>query len=120
MVTRYRSFGEMVQSAQNAVDDCHKISFSPFFDRDSLLKLRDWLQNLLDILKVGKYATIKQKNGTSIDVARIAYTHDFASFFDVYNHVEYFDLDIMPTVTEELKNKLTYDSGTPYLNKSSK
>ena len=88
------TFDEQIENAQNAID---------VYATDSN---RLWLQELLDILKQEKYATIHYITGDLCDVQRIAHTYDFASFFDVFNHIINFDTEIMPIVTTELKNKL--------------
>lgn len=120
MITRYRSFEEMVDAAQRAINRCYRTNV---FKNTEILKgnekcnLNDpfeeteivWLQKLLDILKEKKYATIQLKNGNLIDVSAIAYTHDFFSFFDVINHLDYFDSNIEPIITEELTNMIKYN-----------
>lgn len=93
MVTEYKNFEQMVESAQKAID-------GPYYTQYA-----EWLQSLLDILKEGKYATIQAKNGTFLDVSKIANTHDYASFFDVVNQINRFDTTIEPKVTGKLKNK---------------
>ena len=70
---------------------------------------RTWLKELLDILKQHKYATVKMKDGQAVDVSKIANTYEYASFFDVYNHINIFDIDTKPTIIEELHNKLRYN-----------
>ena len=66
---------------------------------------KQWLQELLNILKEKNYATIKSiATGKLVDVSKIAYTYEFASFFDVFNHIRYFDLHFTPIKTTELKN----------------
>lgn len=90
------TFKKQVERAQNAVYDT-KIDVE-----------KEWLYELLYILKGKKYATIKGKNGSFIDVQRIAYTHDFASFFDIVSHLHRVDIEVLPIITE----KLTY----PYKN----
>lgn len=111
MITRYRNFDEMVKSAQMAINNHYKtVTFNgvvkcnindPFEETQII-----WLQKLLDILKDKKYATIQLKNGNLIDVSAIAYTHDFLSFFDVINHLGYFDSNIEPIITEKLTNTI--------------
>ena len=93
---RLDTFEKQVERAQNAVYDA-KIDAE-----------KEWLYELLYILKGKNYATITGKNGSFIDVQRIAYTHDFASFFDIVNNLHRVDIDALPIVTE----KLTY----PYKN----
>lgn len=114
MITRYRNFDEMVESAQRAINNHYKtVTFNGIvvcnindpFEETQII----WLQKLLDILKEKKYATIQLKNGNLIDVSAIAYTHDFLSFFDVINHLGYFDSNIEPIITEELTNRIKYN-----------
>ena len=93
------TFDQQIENAQNAIDDY----------ATDLNRL--WLQELLDILKEEKYATIHFITGDLCDVQHIAYTHDFASFFDVFNHIIDFDTKIMPIVTTELKNKFKREYG---------
>jgi hypothetical protein len=109
MVTRYRNFEEMAESAQRAINDYYRTSafkgkcnINDQFEETQVA----WLQRLLDILKEKKYATIQLKNGNSIDVSAIAYTHDFLSFFDVINHLDYFDSSIEPITTKKLTNTI--------------
>ena len=109
MVTRYRNFEEMVESAQRAINDYYRTStfkgkcnINDPFEETQIA----WLQRLLDILKEKKYATIQLKNGNLIDVSAIAYTHDFLSFFDAINHLGYFDSNIEPIITEKLTNTI--------------
>lgn len=115
MKTRYRSFEEMVESAQRAINDCYRKNV---FKNAEILKcvekcnLNDsfeetqivWLQRLLDILKERKYATIQGKNGNLVDVSAIANTFEYASFFDIFNHIERVDVNIEPIITEKLRN----------------
>ena len=111
MVTRYRNFEEMVESAQRAINSYYRTNLFKGFEKCNINDPFEetqivWLQRLLDILKEKKYATIQLKNGNSIDVSAIAYTHDFLSFFDVINHLDYFDSNIEPIITEELFSSL--------------
>lgn len=69
---------------------------------------KKWLQCILDILKEGKYARIVNSNGQYVDVSRVAHTTVYASFFDVYNHLTWFDVNVHPVVTTELIYRLTY------------
>lgn len=111
MVTRYRNFEEMVESAQRAINDYYRTNLFKGFEKCNVNDQFEetqivWLQRLLDILKENKYATIHLKNGNLVDVAKIAYTHGFLSFFDVINHVGYFDSNIEPIITEKLTNTI--------------
>lgn len=101
-ITRYRNYQEMVDAAQSSI---HK--YCDYFAKNRPLtceKEKEWLQKLLDILKEKKYATIQSNNGKPVDVAAIAHTYTYASFFDVYNHMNVFNFGIDPVVTEECKN----------------
>ena len=66
-------------------------------------EMRVWLSCILNTLKMGKYARIQTISGDFIDVEAIAFTHAFASFFDVYNHREKFNTSIQPVLVEELQ-----------------
>ena len=66
-------------------------------------EMRVWLSCILNALKMGKYARIQTISGDFIDVEAIAFTHAFASFFDVYNHREKFNTSIQPVLVEELQ-----------------
>ena len=48
-------------------------------------------------------ARIQTISGDFMDVSAIAYTHMFASFFDVYNHRKKFNTSIQPVLVEELQ-----------------
>lgn len=115
MITRYRNFEEMVNAAQRAINDCYrrnvfknieilkgneKCNLNDPFDETQIV----WLQQLLDILKDKKYATIQGKNGKLVDVTKIANTYEYASFFDIFNHLRYVNTNIEPIITEEAKN----------------
>lgn len=63
-----------------------------------------WLSILLGFLKNGEYATVTGKNGKLLDVTRIANTWSTASFFDVFNSINRFDLNIKPFKTLNIKN----------------
>ena len=65
-----------------------------------------WLSCILNALKMGKYARIQTISGDFIDVEAIAFTHAFASFFDVYNHIGKFNTSIQPVLVEELQYTL--------------
>ena len=111
MVTRYRNFEEMVESAQRAINSYYRTNLFKGFEKCNVNDQFEetqivWLQRLLDILKENKYATIHLKNGNLVDVAKIAYTHEFFSFFDVINHLDYFDSSIEPIITEKLTNTI--------------
>lgn len=108
MVTRYRNFEEMVESAQRAINDYYRTNLFKGFEKCNVNDQFEetqiaWLQRLLDILKEKKYATIHFKNGNLVDVSKIAYTHEFLSFFDVINHLDCIDSSIEPIITEQLK-----------------
>ena len=66
-------------------------------------EMRVWLSCILNTLKMGKYARIQTISGDFKDVSAIAYTHMFASFFDVYNHRKKFNTSIQPVLVEELQ-----------------
>ena len=83
---------KLVHSAQRAIDT-HATNES-----------REWLQMLLDILKAGEHARIECANGLQVDVSKIAYTFTYASFYDVFNHMGYFNLETLPAVIDELVN----------------
>ncbi len=63
-----------------------------------------WLSILLGFLKNGEYATVTGKNGKMLDVTRIANTWSTASFFDVFNSIHKFDLNVKPFKTLIIKN----------------
>lgn len=65
---------------------------------------KQWLSILLGFLKSGEYATVTGKNGKLLDVTRIANTWSTASFFDVFNSINRFDLNIKPFKTLNIKN----------------
>ena len=44
-----------------------------------------------------------------MDVSAIAYTHMFASFFDIYSHREKFNTSIQPVLVEELQFSYRYN-----------
>ena len=72
-------------------------------------EMRVWLSCILNTLKMGKYARIQTISGDFMDVSAIAYTHMFASFFDVYNHIEKFNTSIQPVLVEELQFSYRYN-----------
>ena len=69
---------------------------------------KQWLSILLGFLKNGEYATVTGKNGKLLDVTRIANTMYTASFFDVFNHIYKFDLNVKPFKTLTTEN--SYDN----------
>ena len=71
-------------------------------------EMRVWLSCILNALKMGKYARIQTISGNFMDVSAIAYTHMFASFFDVYNHIKMFNTSIQPVLVEELQFSYRY------------
>ena len=101
-ITWYRNFEEMANTAQKSIDKYH--SYYARTLRLTYEEEKEWLQKLLDILKEKKYATIQANNGKPVDVEAIAHTCTYASFFDVYNHINVFNFGIDPVVTEECKN----------------
>ena len=72
-------------------------------------EMRVWLSCILNARKMGKYARIQTLSGDFMDVSAIAYTHMFASFFDVYNHREKFNTSIQPVLVEELQLQYRYN-----------
>lgn len=89
----YDPFENQVKRAENAID---KLQTSE----------KEWLTELLNILKNKQYARIVGKNGKELDVQRIAYTYSYASFFDVINNIYLFDSNIKPIIIKELNNAL--------------
>lgn len=83
------TFENQIERAQKAVDKCPE-------------EYKIWCQTLLDILKQCRFATVILKTGVVIDVQRIAYTNAWASFFDVFNQINEFDISILPIETEKL------------------
>ena len=71
-------------------------------------EMRVWLSCILNTLKMGKYARIQTISGDFMDVSAIAYTHMFASFFDIYSHREKFNTSIQPVLVEELQFTYRY------------
>lgn len=69
-------------------------------------EMRVWLSDILNALKTHKYARIQTISECFIDVSAVAYTHDYASFFDVYNHIEKFNTSIQPVLVEKLQYRL--------------
>ena len=72
-------------------------------------EMRVWLSCILNVLKMGKYARIQTISGDFMDVSAIAYTHMFASFFDIYSHREKFNTSIQPVLVEELQFSYRYN-----------
>ena len=58
-----------------------------------------WLSILLGFLKKGEYATVTGKDGKLLDVTNITNTMYTASFFDVFNSIHRFDLNVKPYKT---------------------
>ena len=110
-MTRYHSFEEMYNHAKHAVDTYvgGLKTNRCVAGMDVPEEQRIWLKELLGILKQHKYAMVKMKGGQLVDVSKIANTYEYASFFDVYNHINDFDIDMKPVITKELHNKLRYN-----------
>ena len=72
-------------------------------------EMRVWLSCILNTFKMGKYARIQTISGDFMDVSAIAYTHMFASFFDIYSHREKFNISIQPVLVEELQFSSRYN-----------
>lgn len=98
MVTYYKDLNDEIQAAQHAIDTW-------WTNTDKRQHEKQWLQKILDILSDEKYVTIQKKNGRKIDIQAIANTKTYASFFDVCNHIERYDIDFEPIITEKLENK---------------
>ena len=90
------SFESQIKRAESAINE---------IESD---EMRVWLSCILNALKMGKYARIQTISGNFMDVSAIAYTHMFASFFDVYNHIEKFNTSIRPVLVEELQFSYRY------------
>lgn len=90
------SFDSQCQRAQKAVDSCTSED------------VRLWYQNLLDILKMKRYARVRLKDGRNLDVGRIAYTYSYASFFDCFNTDHLIDLSVRPALIEQLEFTIKY------------
>ena len=88
------SFESQIRRAEASLDRCPK-------------EIRAWLSCILKILKKSKYVRVQMLSGKYIDVSKIAFTIAFASFFDVYNHIEMFNISIQPVLVEELKYTLS-------------
>jgi hypothetical protein len=80
-----------------------------------------WFQQLLEILKKEKYARIqlytkpaftydeadhKEDFVDFVDVSKIADTHDYASFFDIFNHEYMINFDFVPVEINKLEYSL--------------
>ena len=65
---------------------------------------KEYFQIILDLLKDGKYVTIKLKNGDSIDITKIAFTNKYWSLFDAINNDYLIDMSILPEETNRPKN----------------
>lgn len=89
----YDPFENQVKRAENATDKLQTPE-------------KEWITELLNILKNEQYARIVGKNGKELDVQQIAYTYSYASFFDVINKIYLFDSNIKPIVIKELNNTL--------------
>ena len=88
------SFDSQINRAENAIN------------RIESNEARVWLSDILNALKTHKYARIWTKSKHLIDVSAVAYTYEYASFFDVYNHIEKFDTTIKPVMVEKLEYRL--------------
>lgn len=69
-----------------------------------------WFNILFDILYKHKYAKARLINGYDIDVSEFANTYKYASFFDVYNHIELIDFNFYPIEKSTLDEKNYYDN----------
>ena len=69
-----------------------------------------WFNILFDILYRHKYAKISLINGYNIDVSKFANTHEYASFFDIYNHIELIDFNFYPIEKSTLDENNGYDN----------
>lgn len=89
----YDPFENQIERAENAIDKLQTPE-------------KEWLTELLNILKNEQYAKIIGKNGKELDVQQIAYTYSYASFFDIINKIYLFDTNIKPIVIKKLNNTL--------------
>lgn len=89
-------FESQCYRAQEAIDRCSS--------EDVLL----WYQKLLDILKTKRYARVRLKDGSSLDVQRVAYTNAYASFFDCFNTDHLIDLSVFPVMIDKLEFTIKY------------
>ena len=96
------SFDSQINRAENAIN------------RIESNEARVWLSDILNALKTHKYARIWTKSKHLIDVSAVAYTYEYASFFDVYNHIEKFDTTIKPVMVEKLEYRLIHNGGMNY------
>lgn len=88
------SFESQIKRAENAIK---------LIEND---EVRVWLSDILNALKTHKYARIQTLSECFIDVSAVAYTYDYASFFDVYNHIKKFNTSIQPVLVEKLQYRL--------------
>ena len=82
-------FDNQYKRAQKAIDDC------------SSEDIRSWFKLLLNILKEKKFARVVLKNDKLLDVVKIAYTHRYASFFDIFNISHLINFSIFPLEINE-------------------
>lgn len=66
-------------------------------------EIKSWLSLILETLKNGKYVRVKEVQGNFVDVSAIAFTQAYASFFDVYNHIDLFNTSTEPIIIDELR-----------------
>lgn len=85
------SFESQIKRAENAIKS---------IEND---EVRVWLSDILNALKTRKYARIQTLSECFIDVSAVAHTYEYASFFDVYNHIEKFNTSIQPVLVEKLQ-----------------
>jgi hypothetical protein len=84
-------FDNQYKRAQKAIDDC------------SSEDIRSWFKLLLNILKEKKFARVVLKNDKLVDVEKIAYTHSYASFFDIFYISHLINFSIFPMEINELE-----------------
>lgn len=84
-------FDSQCNRAQDAINNC--------FSED----IRNWIQVLLNILIEKGYARVILKDGSLLDVSKIAYTCRYTSFFDIFNNSNLIDLSILPVKITELE-----------------
>ena len=99
---RYDSSEQQIKRAESAINQVESN------------EMRVWLSDILNALKMGKYARIQTISEHFIDVSAIAYTDTYASFFDVYNHIEKFDTTIKPVMVEKLEYRLMHNCKMNY------
>lgn len=107
-----RNHGITISKAQNVIDNY----------KSKIGGTRKWFQKVLNILKSNKYVRIKLYTKSSfnydeydrkeeftdfVDIEAIAYTNDYASFFDIFNHEYMIDFDFEPISIDKLEYKLT-------------